>query len=125
MIERLKTVKFQEAIFNRKFEQLLREYEYVKDQIKDSEERIKEIGEDEELRSKIKRIEKINGVGIVSAARFVVFLFDKKGRFETGEKLTHYLGLTPGEHSSGEEIIRQRTGLVGNKQLRSIIIQLA
>jgi transposase len=125
MIERLKSVRFQEAIFNSKFEQLLREYEYVKDQIKDSEIRIKEIGEDEELRSKIKRIEKINGVGIVSAARLVVFLFDKKGRFETGEKLVHYLGLTPGEHSSGEEIIRQRTGLVGNKQLRSIIIQLA
>jgi transposase len=125
MIERLKSVKFQEAIFNRKFEQLLREYEYVKDQIKDSEIRIKEIGEDEELRSKIKRIEKINGVGIVSAARLVAFLFDKKSRFETGEKLAHYLGLTPGEHSSGEEIIRQRTGLVGNKQLRSIIIQLA
>jgi len=124
-IERLKSVRFQEAIFNRKFEQLLREYEYVKDQIKDSEIRIKEIGEDEELRSKIKRIEKINGVGIVSAARLVVFLFDKKGRFEAGEKLVHYLGLTPGEHSSGEEIIRQRTGLVGNKQLRSIIIQLA
>jgi len=125
MIERLRSVKFQEAIFNSKFEQLLREYEYVKDQIKDSEIRIKELGEDEELRSKIKRIEKINGVGIVSAARLVVFLFDKKSRFETGEKLAHYLGLTPGEHSSGEEIIRQRTGLVGNKQLRSIIIQLA
>lgn len=104
MIERLKSVKFQEAIFNRKFERLLREYEYVKDQIKDSEIRIKEIGEDEELRSKIKRIEKINGDGIVSAARLVVFLFDKNGRFETGEKLAHYLGLTPGEHSSGEEI---------------------
>jgi len=124
-IERLKSLKFQEAIFNRKFEQLLREYEYVKDQIKDSEIRIKEIGEDEELGSKIKRIEKINGIGIVSAVRLVVFLFDIKGRFETGEKLVHYLGLTPGEHSSGEEIIRQRTGLIGNKQLRSIIIQLA
>jgi transposase len=124
-IESLKLLKFQEDIFNKKFEQLLREYEYVKDQIKDSEIRIKEIGEDEELGSKIKRIEKINGIGIVSAARLVVFLFDIKGRFETGEKLVHYLGLTPGEHSSGEEIIRQRTGLIGNKQLRSIIIQLA
>ena len=55
----------------------------------------------------------------------MIYLFDQKGRFETGEKLAHYIGLTPGEHSSGEEIIRSRTGLVGNKQLRSIIIQLA
>jgi transposase len=124
-IEKLKEISFQEEIFNRKFEQLLKEYEYVREQIKDSEQRIKEIGEDAELGTRIKRIEKINGIGIISSVRLVVFLFDIKGRFETGEKLAHYVGLTPGEHSSGDEIIRNRTGLVGNKQLRSIIIQLA
>ncbi len=124
-IEKLKTVKFQEEIFNRKFEELIREYEYVKEQIKDTETRIEEISEEKELGERIKRIEKINGIGMVSAVRLVVYLFDMKGKFESGEKLVHYVGLTPGEHSSGEEIIRQRTGLVGNKQLRSIIIQLA
>ena len=124
-IEKLKLVRFQEEIFNRKFEVLIREYEFVKEQIKDSEKRIKEIGEDEELGERIKRIEQINGIGIVSAVRLVVYLFDKKGRFESGEKVAHYVGLTPGEHSSGEEIIRSRTGLIGNRQLRSIIIQLA
>lgn len=124
-IEKLKEIKFQEDIFNKKFEQLLREYEYVREQIRDTEKRIKEIGEDQQLGEKIKRIEKINGIGIISSVRLVVYLFDQKGRFETGEKLAHYIGLTPGEHSSGEEIIRSRTGLVGNKQLRSIIIQLA
>ena len=124
-IEKLKEIKFQEDIFNKKFEQLLREYEYVREQIRDTEKRIKEIGEDQQLGEKIKRIEKINGIGIISSVRLVIYLFDQKGRFETGEKLAHYIGLTPGEHSSGEEIIRSRTGLVGNKQLRSIIIQLA
>ena len=118
-------MEFQEEIFNKKFKQLLREYEYLKEQIKDTERRIKEISEEEELGKKIKRIEKINGIGIISAVRLVVYLFDMKGRYETGEKLVHYVGLTPGEHSSGETIIRSRTGLVGNKQLRSIIIQLA
>jgi transposase len=125
MLERLKLVRFQEEIFNRKFEVLLKEYEFVKEQIKDTEKRIKEIGEDEELGKRVKRIEQINGIGIASAVRLVVYLFDKKGRFESGEKLVHYVGLTPGEQSSGESIIRSRTGLIGNKQLRSIIIQLA
>lgn len=124
-VEKLKGVKFQEDIFNRKFEQLIREYEYVKEQIKDSEKRIKEIGEDEELSGRIKRIEKINGIGIISSVRLVVFLFDMKGRFSSGEKLVHYVGLTPGEQSSGEEIIRSRTGLIGSRQLRAIIMQLA
>ena len=125
MLEKLRAVKFQEEIFNKKFRSLLSEYDYVKEQIRDTEKRIEEISEEEELGKRIKRIEKINGIGTVSAVRLVVYLFDKKARFESGEKLVHYVGLTPGEHSSGEEIIRQRTGLVGNKQLRSIIIQLA
>jgi len=124
-IERLKELRFQEDIFNRKFEQFIREYEYIKEQIRDSEKRIKEISEDREFGPKIKRIEKINGIGIISSVRLVVYLFDLKRRFESGEKLVHYVGLTPGEHSSGEKIVRSRTGLVGNKQLRSIIIQLA
>lgn len=124
-IEKLKLVRFQEEIFNRKFESLIKEYEYVKDQIKDTEKRIKEIGEDEELGMKVKRIEQINGIGIISAVRLVVYLFDMKKRFEEGESLVHYVGLTPGEESSGEEIIRSRTGLIGSRQLRAIIIQLA
>lgn len=124
-IEKLKLVRFQEDIFNRKFEVLIKEYEFVKEQIKDSEKRIKEIGEDAELGERIKRIEQINGIGIISAVRLVVYLFDKNDRFESGEKLAHYVGLTPGEHSSGEEIVRSRTGLIGSRQLRAIIMQLA
>ncbi len=124
-IEKLKEVRFEEPIFNTKFSQLIKEYEYVKEQIKDSEKRIKEIGEDEELKPKVKRLENINGIGIVSAVRLAIYLFDRDDKFTSGEKLVHYLGLTPGEQSSGEEIIRSRTGLVGNRQLRAIIIQLA
>src|SRR5690606_32843283 len=87
MIRRLKEVKFQEEVFNRKFSSLLMEYEYVQEQIKDTEERIKEIAKDKELSEKVRRIEKINGVGIVSAVRLVVYLFDIKDRFESGERL--------------------------------------
>jgi len=125
LVEKLKGVNFPDPIFNMKFTQLLKEYEFVKDQIKDTENRIKEIAEDEELRSKIRRLEKIKGKGIISALRLVIYLFDREDRFAKGENLVHYLGLTPGESSSGEKEIRQRTGLIGNRELRSIVIQLA
>jgi DNA repair exonuclease SbcCD ATPase subunit len=55
MIGRLKSIKFQEKIFNKKFSSLLKEYEFVQDQIKDTEGRIKEIAEDKELSEKIRR----------------------------------------------------------------------
>jgi len=132
LLEELKKIKFEDGLFDLKFKHLLKEYEYVTEQIKDSEKIIERIREDEELGKRIQIIERINGIGIISAARMSVYLFDlptgqagRKERFESSEKLNHYLGLTPSEKSSGEKITRGRSGMCGNRQLRSIIIQLA
>jgi transposase len=124
-LEKLKEIKFEDKLFDLKFGNLLKEYEYIVDQIKDSEKIIERIKEDEQLGGRITIIEKINGIGIISAVRMSVYLFDRKDRFESSEKLNHYLGLTPSERSSGDKITRGRSGLCGNRQLRSIIIQLA
>jgi len=129
LLEKLKELKFEDKLFDMKFGNLLKEYEYVVEQIKDSEKIISELKESttggEELSRRIELIEKINGIGIISAVRMSVYLFDRKDRFESSEKLNHYLGLTPSERSSGEKITRGRSGMCGNRQLRSIIIQLA
>ena len=125
LIEKLKLQRYEDKLFDLKFGNLLKEYEYVVSQIKDSEEIIERIKEDEVLGQRISRIEKINGVGIISSLRMSVYLFDRKDRFESSEKLNHHLGLTPSERSSGEKVSRGRSGMCGNRQLRSIIIQLA
>lgn len=125
LLEKLKGLKFEDKLFDLKFGNLLKEYEYVVSQIKDSEQIIEKIKQDEILGQRIARIEKINGIGIISAVRMCLYLFDRKDRFESSEKLNHYLGLTPSERSSGDKITRGRTGMCGNRQLRSIIIQLA
>lgn len=125
LLEKLKEIKFEDKLFDLKIGNLLKEYEYIVEQIKDSEKIIGKIKEDEELGRRISIIEKINGIGIISAVRMSVYLFDRKDRFESSEKLNHYLGLTPSERSSGDKIIRGRSGMCGNRQLRSIIIQLA
>lgn len=125
LVDKLKLLNFEDNLFDLKFGNLLKEYEYVVSQIKDSESIIEQIKEDKVLGQRITRIEKINGIGIISAVRMSVYLFDRKDRFESSEKLNHHLGLTPSERSSGEKINRGRSGICGNKQLRSIIIQLA
>ena len=125
LLEKLKEVKFEDKLFDLKFGNLLKEYEYTVEQIKDSEKIIGKIKEDQELGKRIRIIEKINGIGIISSVRMCLYLFDRKDRFESSEKLNHYLGLTPSERSSGEKIARGRSGMCGNRQLRSIIIQLA
>lgn len=125
LIERLKELKFEDKLFDLKFGNLLKEYEYVVSQIKDSEDIIGKIKEGGELGQRITRLEDINGIGIISAVRMSIYLFDRKDRFESSEKLNHYLGLTPSERSSGDKVNRGRSGMCGNRQLRSIIIQLA
>ena len=125
LVEKLKELTFESELFNLKFKNLLGEYEYVVNQIKDSEEIIKRLREEPLIGKRIKLIENINGIGIISAARISIYLFDRKDRFENSERLNHYLGLTPSERSSGESVNRGKSGLYGNKQLRSIIIQLA
>jgi transposase len=125
LLEKLKEIKFEDKLFDLKIGNLLKEYEYIVEQIKDSEKIIEKIKEDEELGRRISIIENINGIGIISAVRMSVNLFDEKKRFESDEKLNHYLGLTPSERSSGDKITRGKSGMCGNKQLRSIIIQLA
>ena len=125
LVEKLKELTFESELFNMKFKNLLTEYEYVCGQIKDSEEIIERIREDPVIGERIKLIEKINGIGVISAARISIYLFDRHDRFPESEKLSHYLGLTPSERSSGENVSRGKSGLYGNKQLRSIIIQLA
>lgn len=125
LLEQLKELKFIDNLFDLKFRSLLTEYEYVVSQIKDTEKIIEQIKEDQELRRRIQIIEKINGIGIISAVRMSIYLFDRKDRFENSERLNHYLGLTPSERSSGEKIVRGRSGMCGNRQLRSIIVQLA
>jgi len=125
LLEKLKELTFESELFNMKFKNLLTEYEYVSGQIKDSEEIIEKFIEDPLIGTRIKLIEKINGIGVISAARISIYLFYRKDRFPESEKLNHYLGLTPSERSSGESVSRGKSGLYGNKQLRSIIIQLA
>lgn len=125
LLEQLKSLEFEDKLFDLKFRSLLTEYEYIVSQIKDTEKIIEQIKEDEQLGRRIEIIEKINGIGIISAVRMCLYLFDKKDRFESSEKLNHYLGLTPSERSSGDKVVRGRSGICGNKQLRSIIIQLA
>jgi len=125
LLEKLKELKFEDKLFDLKFNKLLTEYEYVVSQIKDTEKIIEQIKEDQELGRRIQIIEGINGIGIVSAVRMSLYLFDRKDRFESSERLNHYLGLTPSERSSGDKVVRGRSGMCGNRQLRSIIIQLA
>lgn len=64
------------------------------------------------------------GVGWLSAIRFTLEWGDLT-RFESGKPLAHYLGLTPGEYSSGETKATGHITGQGSPQVRAWLIQCA
>lgn len=126
MLADLKQLSFLEVGLNPAFFSLLEEYEYYRQKVAESDRLIKSISEQAGiLQDSIKRLIGIRGIGYLTGFRLVVHLFDRKDRFTTAEKLVHYLGLTPGERSSGEKQRKGRTGHRGNPELRAMIIQMA
>jgi transposase len=75
---------------------------------------------DEECR----RLMTVPGVGPVTALRFVAAV-DEIGRFANAHQLESYLGLVPGESSSGDKIRRTSITKAGSPRLRCTLIQAA
>jgi len=70
------------------------------------------------------RLRSVPGVGVLTALRFIATV-DKVDRFCGASSLTCYLGLVPGEHSSGQ---RQRRGSItkaGSPAMRVLLVQAA
>jgi transposase len=71
-----------------------------------------------------KRLMTVPGVGTITALRFAATI-DRIDRFENAHSLQSYLGLVPGEHSSGERIRRLGITKAGATATRVVLIQAA
>jgi transposase len=68
-----------------------------------------------------KRIEKIEGIGPISALAIIALVGDGKG-FKNGRHFAAYLGLTPKQHSSGNRECMLGISKRGDKYLRELLI---
>jgi transposase len=91
-------------------------------------ERTKKINEYEELIKNIfkeskdcKKIEKLEGVGLLTATALISCIGDIK-TFNNGRHLSAYLGLVPKQYSSGNKQMMQGISKRGNVYIRSLLI---
>jgi transposase len=68
-----------------------------------------------------KRLEKIEGIGPISALAIIALIGDGKG-FKNGRHFAAYLGLTPKQHSSGSRECLLGISKRGDKYLRGLLI---
>ena len=69
-------------------------------------------------------LQALRGVDLVTAVTFVVEVGDI-GRFENPRRLMGYLGLVPGERSTGETVRRGSITKMGNARVRHLLVESA
>jgi transposase len=100
---------------------LLAMIDVASDQVAELDEAIEKIADTDPF---IRRLMTVHGVGPVTAVAFAAAIEDPS-RFRTAHKASAYLGLVPGESSSGDG--RHRTGITktGSSHVRWLLVQAA
>lgn len=117
-IKRLKCTKIQKEIIN----EYLATYELHKNKIDAFDVRIKDFASGERYAEKVNKLLCIKGIKTNTAMSFISEVGDFK-RFRTAEQFAGYIGLVPGEQSSGDKV--RRTGITksGNTHLRKVAVE--
>ncbi len=85
---------------------------------------LRRLAKSDEYKKEVDILKSAPGIGLITAIRLLLELIDVK-RFESEKKFSSFLGLTPGEHSSGEMIHKGHITEQGNRLVRSSLIEAA
>lgn len=84
--------------------------------------RLKKMSQESEFAEKAKRIKTIPGVGPVVSMSFLLEI-PQLEQFARGKELASYLGLTPGQYSSGEHVRMGGITRQGKADLRGLLVE--
>ena len=107
-----------EGLLQETMEEYLVTYDYLTDKIERLDKRIEELAGDERYQENVKKLSCLIGVKTHTALSAIVEIGDFK-RFSSAERLAAFLGLTPGEDSSGDKQKRIGITKAGNAHLRN------
>jgi transposase len=99
-------------------------YDYLTDKIERLDQRIEEIAGEERYRESVKKLTCLLGVKTLTALAVIVEIGDFV-RFAKAEQLASFLGLVPGEDSSGEKQKRGSITKAGNSHVRKLLVEAA
>ena len=123
-IKWLHDLDFGNAILNETLAEYLVTLSQLTDKIERFDKRIEEIASQESYAENTKKLQCFRGIKTHTALSFLVEIGDFK-RFPTAQQFTAFLGLVPGEHSSGENQNRMGITKAGNSHLRRLLVEAA
>jgi transposase len=118
----LRTVDLGDQYLARSLKVLMDLFDYLTEQKKQLTHAVEHLARTERYANKVRLLTTIPGVGSLSAMEILTELQDV-GRFQRGDQLAAYLGLTPSQYSSGERIRMGHITHTGNGRVRSTLIE--
>jgi transposase len=120
----LKEIPFPEQAHRFTLDMLLLDYQALEKQIDKVNQTIREMAGKEPYRKPYKRLTACPGIGLITAMTFLVECHPVS-RFHNSKRLASYLGLTPGQKSSGEHVRLGHITQEGNNYVRRVLIESA
>jgi transposase len=120
----LKKQEFSEAILQETFQEYLTLYYQAFDKVELFDKRIEELAHHEAYEERVKKLTCFIGVKEHTALATIVETGDFD-RFRTAQQYSAYLGLVPGEDSSGGSIQRTAITKAGNSHIRKLLVEAA
>jgi len=123
-IKWINDIKFEEDILQETLSEYMIEYHHLCDRILSFDTRIEEISTKEVYVEKVKKLKCFLGIKTHTAISLIVETSDFN-RFSKGNIYAAYLGLIPGDDSSGDNDNKLGITKAGNRHLRRLLIEAA
>jgi transposase len=122
-VENLKKLQLLDSV-RYSLDTLINEYQFLKEKIKDIEQKLSETFTKKPYAKKIEILQTHPGVGVVTSMMFTAEIFNPK-RFDNTAQLAKYVGFAPTIIQSGQSLRDGPITKTGRPQLRSTLIQAA
>jgi transposase len=124
LVRYIKEIRYADPYQQQSYDHLLEEYDYLCKLIEQQTRLLQQLAKTEPYAKQVKLLKTVSGIGPVTAMELILELGDMT-RFSKGEQLAAYLGLTPAQYSSGENIRMGRITKTGKASLRGTMIEAA
>ena len=114
----------QEALYKEILDEYMLTYRTLSDKLERMDKRIEELASQDEYREAVKKLCCFIGVKTHTALAVLTEVGDFK-RFASADKFASYLGLVPGEDSSGDDKTRLGITKAGNRHVRLLLTEAA
>jgi len=123
-VAELEAVRLPDDWAQRSYDRLLTTYRLVTEQVAEQTQLLRELAETERYREPLRLLQTVPGIGLITGMALLLELGDIN-RFGRGDGLAAYAGLTPSQYSSGDRIRMGRITGMGNRYLRSLLVEAA